>query len=227
VGDITVFNGSSYIAARDGSGVVLGVPGATGADWYLLAARGASAYDIAVSNGFVGTESEWLTSIEGAISPGEFAAGQTGSTVGSLLFSSTTGPSNSVEVMTATSASGKSLVTAAVTISLTPDTGLSEGPTGTYAIGRVECGFTGEDVTSSRPILRLDSSPSGMAQMVIFAEVNEGATAVLECEATLDTLQGVDGPWARFDIRWDGALGIGANTAASQNNFQPSLNDAP
>jgi hypothetical protein len=226
VGDITVFNGSSYIAASDGSGVVLGVPGATGADWYLLAARGASAYDIAVSNGFVGTESEWLTSIEGAISPGEFAAGQTGSTDGSLLFSSP-GQSSSVEVMTATSASGKSLVTAAVTISLTPDTEPSDVDPGTYAIGDVECGFTGLGVTSSRPILRLDSSPSGMAQMVIFAEVNEGATAVLECEATLDTIEGGESPWARFDIRWDGALGIGANTAASQNNFQPSLNSIP
>jgi hypothetical protein len=222
VGDITVFNGSSYIAARDGSGVVLGVPGATGADWYLLAARGASAYDIAVSNGFVGTESEWLTSIEGAISPGEFAAGQTGSAGGSLLFSSP-GQSNSVEVMTATSSSGKSLVTAAVTISLTPDS----GDPGMYAFGNVECGFTGEGVTSSRPILRLDSSPSGMAQMVIFAEVNEEATAVLECEATLEAIEGVDFPWAQFDIRWDGALGIGANTAASQNNFQPSLNSIP
>jgi hypothetical protein len=66
-----------------------------------------------------------------------------------------------------------------------------------------------------------------MAQMVIFAEVNEGATAVLECEATLREIEGDDAPWAQFDIRWDGALGIGANTAASQNNFQPSLNSIP
>jgi hypothetical protein len=63
--------------------------------------------------------------------------------------------------------------------------------------------------------------------MVIFAEVNEGAIAVLECEATLEAIEGGELPWARFDIRWDGALGIGANTAASQNNFQPSLNNTP
>jgi hypothetical protein len=55
---LSVYDGIEWVVAG-GAG---GVDGTDGAD-------GSSAYEIAVSNGFVGTESEWLTSLVGATGP--------------------------------------------------------------------------------------------------------------------------------------------------------------
>lgn len=55
---LSVYDGIEWVVAG-GAG---GVDGADGAD-------GSSAYEIAVSDGFVGTESEWLTSLVGATGP--------------------------------------------------------------------------------------------------------------------------------------------------------------
>lgn len=52
-------NGNWWIGDTDTNVPAAGTPGATGA-------TGASAYDIAVANGFVGTEAEWLASLKGA-----------------------------------------------------------------------------------------------------------------------------------------------------------------
>lgn len=54
---------------------VVGIPGATGPQG-SPGATGNSAYDIAVLNGFVGTEEEWLASLEGPAGP----QGETGAT---------------------------------------------------------------------------------------------------------------------------------------------------
>jgi hypothetical protein len=109
--------------------------------------------------------------------------------------------------MQAQSISGDSLVSAAVTFEVTGGTGGSAD---------VQCEFTGSGVTSSRPMIRLHSEPRGMAQMVIFAEVSEGSTAVLSCNAS------VTGGTVVMDYRWDGALGIRANTTDPQNGFTAS-----
>lgn len=45
---------------KTGKHSIVGVPGPKGAE----GAKGASAYDIAVSNGFIGTEEEWLESLK-------------------------------------------------------------------------------------------------------------------------------------------------------------------
>jgi hypothetical protein len=64
--------GELILTLSDGTvlnvGTVAGADGANGADGQdgVDGVDGASAYDIAVSNGFTGTESEWLTSLEGA-----------------------------------------------------------------------------------------------------------------------------------------------------------------
>lgn len=54
------FDSDNIIAVH----VLTGAQGPPGADGFI-GADGASAYDIAVENGFVGTEAEWLASIEG------------------------------------------------------------------------------------------------------------------------------------------------------------------
>jgi hypothetical protein len=105
--------------------------------------------------------------------------------------------------MTARSIEGTSLVTAAVTLGAT-------GNIGATAL-EVSCAFEGATgVQSSRPRLTVfASNPRGMAQMVIFGKVDQGSTATLVCRTTVDN-DSVGNMYLNY--RWDGALGIQANT---------------
>ena len=57
--DIVRYVGASYLVLR----AVKGVVPTDGADYSLLAGRGESAYEVAVDNGYVGTEQDWLAYI--------------------------------------------------------------------------------------------------------------------------------------------------------------------
>ena len=74
---VTIVNGKLTLKGDTGATGIQGVPGNDGLD-------GESAYEVAVSNGFIGTEAEWLLSLKGA--QGEAGEGlPSGGTVGQLL----------------------------------------------------------------------------------------------------------------------------------------------
>jgi hypothetical protein len=121
--------------------------------------------------------------------------------------------------MTARSIEGTSLVTAAVTLGAT-------GATAATAL-EVSCAFEGAGVQSSRPRFKVfASNPDGMAQMVIFGKVDQGSTATLVCRTTVDNDSAGN---MYLNYRWDGALGIQANTdgvtpsTLPQNNFTQAI----
>jgi len=67
-GDFYIDNASHYIFGPKAAGIWppgVDLRGAAGQDG-IIGADGASAYEIALANGFVGTESEWLASLQGS-----------------------------------------------------------------------------------------------------------------------------------------------------------------
>jgi hypothetical protein len=120
------------------------------------------------------------------------------------------GGTGQADVITATSTEGTSLVSTAVSFEVT-------GSTGGDSYTEISCAFTGSGVTSSAPVLRLYSQPDGMAQMMIFASIDEGSTATLGCTALI--VSGDLGSTVGY--RWDGGIGQRANTSnmTPQNNF--------
>jgi hypothetical protein len=126
-----------------------------------------------------------------------------------LIIATGIGGTGQADVITATSTEGTSLVSTAVSFEVTG----SEGDSYTT----ISCEFTGSGVSSSAPVLRLYSQPDGMAQMMIFASIDEGETATLDCTAVI--VGGDVGTTVGY--RWDGGIGQRANTSNSipQNNF--------
>ena len=110
-------------------------------------------------------------------------------------------------MITATSTEGTSLVSTAVSFEVTAGDSYTT----------ISCEFTGSGVSSSNPVLRLYSQPAGMAQMMIFASIDEGSTATLGCTAVIT---GGD-PLTTVGYRWDGGIGQRADTSNTipQNNF--------
>jgi hypothetical protein len=150
-----------------------------------------------------------IQGIAGPVSAGELGIGEP--TMQTIIAPG--GSLGTADLITATSTSGTSLVSTAVTFEVVGTTTSSET--------EVSCEFMGVGVTSSNPVLRLYSRPDGMAQMVIFASITQGTTATLVCSASHDH-SGVDP--LTVGVRWDGSIGQRANTSNStpQNSFAPA-----
>lgn len=69
--DIWRYNGAKYLSIQDSTGIV---PSDDGVYWYELSSQGESAYQLAVENGFVGSEVAWIQSLKQPALDGEARA---------------------------------------------------------------------------------------------------------------------------------------------------------
>ena len=84
--NVVLYKGSSYVALQDNKNKE---PNGSDGYWHILAEHGASAYDVAVINGYTGTAAEWLESLHNGAQGPKGDKGDKGD-FGSIVVSGTT-----------------------------------------------------------------------------------------------------------------------------------------